>query len=207
MRKCARCEYATASALHIGKSGYRCVINNTGGRYGRRETRSGTDARRDEQCYRSAEGSQAGGQKAQEDRRQESREKGSAEEESQEGEEGGQEVRGEEVGQENRQEGRQENREESCQEKEGQEVEALATDSASPNQRRRSKGQLSGIIPGPRRAQEPLDESPEAFVLGLVFWDLRPRQACARRLTRNTAAAQTSMPATAIPSSRSPNSR
>jgi hypothetical protein len=44
-------EYAPASALHTGKSGYRCVINNTGGRYGRRETRSGTDARRDEQRY------------------------------------------------------------------------------------------------------------------------------------------------------------
>ena len=49
MRRCGRCEYAAASALHTGKSGYRCVINNTGGRYGRRETRSGTDARRDDQ--------------------------------------------------------------------------------------------------------------------------------------------------------------
>src|SRR6266851_4048225 len=74
--------------------------------------------------------------------------KGSAEEESQEGEEGCQEVRGEKVGQENRQESRQENREESCQEKEGQEVEALDSDSTSPNQTRRfSKRMLTGMMP------------------------------------------------------------
>jgi len=48
MPRSARDQYDAASALHIGKSSYRCGVNNTGGRYGRRETCSGTDDGRDE---------------------------------------------------------------------------------------------------------------------------------------------------------------
>jgi hypothetical protein len=39
----------------------------------------------------------------------------------------------------------------------------------------------------------------------LLFWDESLCHANARRLTRNTAAAQATMPAIAMPSSRSPN--
>src|SRR5260370_39916263 len=71
---------------------------NPGGRYGRRETSSGTDDGRGEQRRRRDQGSrQDGGQKGQEGR-QESREEGDAEE-SQKSQKGFQEIFGEEISQ------------------------------------------------------------------------------------------------------------
>src|ERR1700737_1038982 len=94
---------------------------NPGGRYGRRETCSGTDDRRDQLGRGSERSSQAGGQEGKEGG-QEGREEGDAEG-SQEGQKGRQEIFGEEVGQEGREESRQESSQE---EKESQEVEALS---------------------------------------------------------------------------------
>jgi hypothetical protein len=92
---------------------------NPGGRYGRREIRSGTDDGRDEQRRRRDEEScQERRQKGQEGS-QESREKGDAEEESKKSEKSFEEILGEEISQKGRQESRQK-------EKEGQEIEALS---------------------------------------------------------------------------------
>src|ERR1700737_3163864 len=91
---------------------------NLGGRYGRRETCSGTDDRRDQLGRGSERSSQAGSQEG-----KEGGQEGDAEG-SQEGQKGRQEIFGEEVGQEGREEGREESRQE--EEKESQEVEALS---------------------------------------------------------------------------------
>src|ERR1700737_814092 len=95
---------------------------NPGGRYGRRETCSGTDDRRD-QPGRGAEGSSQACRQEGKKGGQEGRQEGDAEE-SQEGQKGRQEIFGEEVGQEGREESRQESSQE--EEKESQEVEALS---------------------------------------------------------------------------------
>src|ERR1700722_191194 len=151
---------------------------NPGGHYGRRQTYSGTDDRRDKQCGWSNRGSCQDGRQEGQEGRQESGQESDAEE-SQEGQEGRQEIREEIRGKEICKKGRQKGRQESGQEeKEGQEVEALSVSA--------SRARASG-------------STPEAFVLRL-----EPDHG--RRLTTNTAAAQAIMPEIATGSSRSSNS-
>jgi hypothetical protein len=63
-----------------------------------------------------------------------------------------------------------------------------------------SEGMLLRNTRAARLEAKASGSAPEAFVLGL-----KPRKTHARRLTRNTAAAQATMPAIATVSSRSPN--
>src|ERR1700754_2646995 len=125
MQRSARVKGVASFALHIGESGYRCSIYNTGGCYERRYTGSRAGDGCNEQRGHCDRGScQDGGQEGQEGRqegkegRHESRDQ-SAEEEGQESQQGRQEISGEEIRQESSQEDFEESREE------GQEVEAL----------------------------------------------------------------------------------